>query len=210
MALITDTVIDFQIDDRVLARRPEPCIDKSEVFLSPLHRDNFHTLHRWVNNKTLSQEASEVPFKPERFGAFLKRLDEMAYRPSLAARDYEIHVSNRALVGVAYINCIHYIDRWCRVGVTICDLACRGKGYGRATLELLLRHLFCDCGFHRVEAEAYNFQDAWKHLLMSSGFELKSRLPRYLLRDGDYWDKIIFMMQRSEYTPALSMDNRTG
>ena len=199
MDAVTATVIDVQIEDQDLAHRPEPCIEGAQVLLTPLQRDNFHTLLRWNNDEALHRLASEVPFVHESYGSFKKRFDHSASNLCLDACEYEIHIPDGSLIGEAFIDRIHYFDQRCRVGLTICDQAYRGMRYGRATLELLLRHLFCDCGFHCVEAETYEFHEAWPNLLVSVGFRPVRCWASYLLRDGKHWDKTILALLRSEY-----------
>lgn len=183
---------------------PPPCVRGPHVILTPLRLDNVHTHFRWNNDLELNQLDSEVPFRRESFGMFLRRFERLACRPTPDAVDFEIHTHDGALIGVAYADQLGAGCRRARVSVTIAERAYRGRGLGRASLNLLLHYLFTRRGVHRVMAEAFGFNQAWRHLLATSGFRQEGCLRDYLYRDGTYWDKTIYALFDTAYAAALA------
>ncbi len=182
-------------------RRTHPVLrlDGGPVYLTPLQHANVHTHFRWNNDPELNRLDSEGPVEREAFGDFLKRFDRLAAHPSTTARDFEIHTADSALVGVAFLDHINRHDKRCRVGVTICERSCWGQGLGRAALAALLHHAFVDLGLHRITAESFNYNTAWRRLLASFGFRREGAQRDYLFRDGRYWDKESYALLESEY-----------
>jgi RimJ/RimL family protein N-acetyltransferase len=74
----------------------------------------------------------------------------------------------------------------------------RGKGHMRAALTALLNHLF-DEGLHRVDAEAYAFNERSIRLMEGLGFR-REGLKREALYDGEgYSDIVAFGLLRPDF-----------
>ena len=177
-----------------------PCaeIEGERLSLMPLRMEHVHTHFRWNNDEALNRLDSDAPFKREPFGAFLKRFEQLVYAPHPHERDFEIHTQEGRLVGVAYAENIQPSHRRCRVGVTV-DQAEWGKGYGSEALELLLRYLFTEADVHRIAAEAFAFNAAWKRLLTRAGFRREGCLRDDLYRDGRWHDRETYALLEDEY-----------
>jgi RimJ/RimL family protein N-acetyltransferase len=77
----------------------------------------------------------------------------------------------------------------------------RGQGHMRAALIALLTHLF-DEGLHRVDAEAYAFNERSIRLMEGLGFR-REGLKREALYDGEsYSDIVAFGLLRRDYEAA--------
>ena len=166
--------------------------------LTPLQMKHVHTHFRWNNDEALNRLDSDAPFRRESFGAFLKRFEQLVYKPQPHERDFEIHTQEGRLIGVAYVDGIHPNHRRCRVGVTV-DRAEWGKGYGGEALGLLLHHLFTEANIHRVAAEAFGFNASWKRLLTRAGFRREGCLRDDLYRDGCWHDRETYALLEDEY-----------
>ena len=82
----------------------------------------------------------------------------------------------------------------------------RGEGYCRDVLQSFLSRLFAD-GAHRVEAEAYAFNEASHHLLRRLGFR-KEGVKRQAHFDGHaYCDVIVFGLLASEFHARRRLAN---
>ena len=195
-----NTKIENESGPTPVAAGPEKTpIEGRRVLLTPLQMEHLHTHYRWNNDEALNRLDSETPFVQEPFGAFYRRFEALVYQSQPDARDLEIHTRDGALIGVAFIDDIDEGNRRCRIGITIGEPAYRNQGLGRDALEALLPYLFDTLGFHRVTADAFAYNEAWRHLLTSAGFRAEGCLHDYLFRDGRYWDKMIYAMLNTDY-----------
>lgn len=169
------------------------------LILSDLNYANLYTHYDWNNDPELNRLDSERPFQPEALGEFKARFERMVFHPSETAVDFEVHHVEHGLVGVAYFEAIDAAHRHARFGVTIGARALWGQGLGREAVELLLAYGFGTLGLHRVTADAFAFNGAWKRVLHRCGFRQEGCLREFIYRDGRYWDKEQFGLLQTEY-----------
>lgn len=170
------------------------------VEFTPLQMENIHTHFRWNNDPELNRLDSEVPYEEESFGAFKSRFERMCEEMSSPHRTFEIHaLDEEALIGVAYATQISLHSRHAKVGITIGDRDYWGRGYGRASFEVLLSYCFDRLDLHRVSAETFEYHTAWRDLVEGMGFEKEGTARDYLRRDGRYWNKDFYALLEREY-----------
>lgn len=177
----------------------------SRVVLTRLQFENIHKHFEWNNDPELNRLDSEVPFERETFGVFKARFERMVYRSSPQHLDFEIHLRDGTLIGLAYVMDISPHNRHCTVGVTIGDRSHWGVGFGRESLELLLDYCFNALGMHRVSTAAFEYNEPWRRLIRDAGFRRDGIERDYLYRDGAFWDKEVYSLLAEEYQarPAL-------
>lgn len=181
-------------------------IDGDRIRFTPLQMENIYTHFRWNNDPELNRLDSELPYEKETFGEFKKRFEAMCYEASPANQDFEIHTNDDTLIGLAYVARISRHNSHGLIGVTIGDRDYWGKGYGRESLELLLNYCFEDLKLHRVSAETFEYNTAWRKLVRDIGFQREGAARDYLYRDGEYWDKENYSLLEHEYA-ALDTAN---
>ena len=170
------------------------------VKFTPLQMSNIHTHFRWNNDPELNRLDSEIPYKKEKFGEFKSRFEQMCENPSPSQRTFEIHARDDGeMIGVAYATRINTHNRHAQVGITIGERDYWGRGYGRASFELLLAYCFNMLELHRVSAETFEDHTAWRDLVEGMGFRKEGTTREYLHRDGKYWDKEIYGLLEREY-----------
>ena len=186
-------------------------IEGGRVRFTPLQMENIHTHFRWNNDPELNRLDSEVPYEEESFGTFKERFEQLCNNPSPAHRDFEIHdVEEGQLIGVAYVARISSHHHHGMVGVTIGEREYWGRGYGKESLRLLLRYCFQEIDLHRVSAEAFEYNTAWRDLIDGFGFTKEGTAREYLYRDGEYWDKELYALLESEYRAIIGDTNATS
>ena len=163
-----------------------------------LSLDNIYTHFKWNNDPELNRLDSEVPYVKESFGEFKHRFEQLVDRPDSENLDFEIHVGE-TLIGVAFIQGISDHHLHCSIGLTIGDRDYWGRGFGREAMEILMRHCFESLGMHRVTAEAFEYNDAWKRLVEGMGFTEEGVDRDYLFYDGRFFDRVRYAMLSSEY-----------
>jgi len=177
-----------------------PQLTGPNVSLGPLQMSNLYTHHRWNNDPELNRYDSMEPVPgKEPLSSFKGRLEQMIASPPPGVLDWEIHTAEGELIGLAFADHLSTASQRCRIGVTICDRSCWGKGYGAGTLHVLLDYLFNDLRLHRVAAQSFPFNTAWRKLLEGMGFTHESVQADFLLRDGERFGLHTYAMLRPYY-----------
>ena len=185
--------------------------ENERVRFTPLQMENIHTHLRWNNDPELNRMDSELPHEEESFGTFKERFEQLCNDPSSEHRDFEIHDRVQdELIGVAYVAQISPHHHHALVGVTIGERDYWGQGYGKASLGLLLRYCFQELELHRVSAEAFEYNSAWRDLIESMGFTKEGTAREYLYREGQYWDKELYALLEQEYREHFEETSRAA
>lgn len=185
-------------------------LEKGRVRFTPLQVENIHTHLRWNNDPELNRLDSEIPHEEESFGDFKERFEQLCNDPSPSHRDFEIHdVVEDELIGVAYVARISFHHHHALVGVTIGERDYWGKGYGKESLRLLLHYCFEKLDLHRVSAESFEYNTAWRDLVEGVGFTREGTAREYLFRDGKYWDKKHYALLEQEWRERFEEDVTT-
>jgi RimJ/RimL family protein N-acetyltransferase len=194
-----------------MAEAVQDILKGRRITLTPLGFDNIYKHFEWNNDPELNRLDSELPYERESFGEFKQRFEQMVYNPSPASQDFEIHVEDGTLIGVAYLANISLHNRHCIIGITIGDRGYWGKHYGREALEVLLDYCFNELGLHRVATETFEYNTSWKNLVEEAGFYKEGTEREYLFRDNRFWDKEVYALLESEYSSRQtehSLDRR--
>lgn len=178
-------------------------VDGTSVTLTGLQFDNLYKHFEWNNDPELNRLDSELPYEKESLSEFKRRFEALIYHPSPYSRDFEIHVDGDKVIGVAYIAEISQHNKHCKIGITIGDRDYWGKGYGRAVLRLVLDYCFNELEMHRVSADTFEYNSAWRKLVVWAGFKREGTERDYLFRDGSYWDKETYAILEEEYRAHL-------
>ncbi|WP_457653636.1 GNAT family N-acetyltransferase [Rhodocaloribacter sp.] len=171
------------------------------VLLTPLQIENIYTHFAWNNDPELNKLDSELPFVEESFGEFKRRFEFLLSHPSMNSQDFEIHAEDGKLIGIIEISDISDHNHHCTVSLTIGDRDYWGKGYGRDAMGVLLDYCFNTLKMHRVTAEAFEYDEAWKKLVEGMGFRKEGALRDFVFRDGQYWHKHLYALLDFDYRP---------
>jgi ribosomal-protein-alanine N-acetyltransferase len=124
-----------------------------------------------------------MPETPERYQAYIERVDDPRAAPYLACR-----TEDGAIVG--FLNLSEIV----RGGFKSAYLgyggvaAYAGQGYMTEAMRLLLREAFTKLGLHRIEANIQPGNTRSIALAKRCGFELEGFSPRYLKVGGRWCD----------------------
>jgi RimJ/RimL family protein N-acetyltransferase len=169
------------------------------VHFTRLQLQNIYTHFDWNNDPELNNLDSEIPYVEEGFGDFKRRFERLVYDPRPNGLDYEVHANDGTLIGVAYVTDISEYNAHGTIGITIGNRDYWGKGYGRDALAVLLDHCFEDLGMHRVSAETFEFNDAWRRLVQWAGFEREGVVADFVRRGDEFFDKEIYGLVEGAY-----------
>lgn len=176
-----------------------PVLEGERITLGPLQIENLYKHFEWNNDPELNRLDTEVPYEEESLSEFKRRFERMIYEPSPTQKDFEIIAEGGTLIGVAFIVNISPHNRHCKVGITIGDRNYWGQQYGREALMVVLEYCFDELNMHRVSSDTFEYNDAWRKLVESVGFQKEGVARDYLLRDGEFFDKDIYSLLEAEY-----------
>jgi ribosomal-protein-alanine N-acetyltransferase len=151
--------------------RPPTAADRDE-FIASMRASR--ALHRpWIY----------MPETPERYTAYLARVEDPRAAPFLACR-----VDDGAIVG--FLNISEIVRGSFKSGFLGYGGVARfaGQGYMTEAMRLLLREAFTAVGLHRLEANIQPGNVASIALAKRCGFELEGFSPRYLKIGGRWRD----------------------
>lgn len=169
------------------------------IFFTHLQMDNIYKHFEWNNDPELNDLDSELPYMEESFGDFKRRFERLVYDEHPTSIDFEIHADDGTLIGIAFVSDVSEHNAHASIGITIGNRDYWGKGYGRDALTVLLDYCFQDLKLHRVAAETFEFNDAWRRLVKWAGFEREGLVAEYVRRGDRYWDKEIYGLLEGAY-----------
>lgn len=80
----------------------------------------------------------------------------------------------------------------------------QGQGYGTEALRWLLGWCFKTANMHRVQLEAYEWNERAVRAYQRVGFQLEGRLRQAIWRDGRWWDEIIMGILQDEWQTSVA------
>jgi RimJ/RimL family protein N-acetyltransferase len=127
----------------------------------------------------LREELERAEREPELYGRFIVEVD--GERAGLMA----FEVANRRS-RIAHLRSLMLLPEF------------RGRGVADAAARLLVRHLFLDLDYHRVELECYGFNERAIRHAERAGFVKEGVRRRAYWRHGEWVDGVLFGLVRDE------------
>ncbi len=108
------------------------------------------------------------------------------------------------LIGKAMVEWINWTNSngWLWLGIGEAD--CRGKGFGKQALGLLLQYAFAELNLFRVSAALAEYNEPALNLFRKFGFVEETRRREALHRDNRRWDLMGYGLLRSEWESRLA------
>lgn len=154
--------------------------EKSRAFLTPWEptwRPGEHSFNRYLKLLSIYSQ---------------KRKNNLQY-------SFFIFNSDNELVGgVNVFNIKTGISQSCTLGYWIGQNHSR-KGYMRNALKLLIKQLFLELKFNRIEAACIPRNIASKNLLINIGFEEEGYAKEFLRINGKWEDHLLFALTKNKY-----------
>jgi RimJ/RimL family protein N-acetyltransferase len=162
----------------------------AQVYLRALAAGDLARTHRWHNDPALyatlvgafrfvSPEA-EQQWLAQQTGFSRERVSL-----AICLRPGGTHIGN------LYIYDIDPIARRAQLGIFIGDRRHRGRGYGRAAMDLAIRHAFGDLGLQRLWFTVLADHAAAIRLYERCGFAVEGTLRRHAFKDGQFRDLLV-------------------
>lgn len=110
-----------------------------------------------------------------------------------------VEPASQQLIGYAGIMSISAINRSGEYYILIGDKTCWGKGYGTDTTRCVVAYGFESLNLNRIMLTVSSLNTAGIHAYTNAGFTREGVLRQACYRDGQYHDKIVMSILRSEW-----------
>lgn len=153
--------------------------------------NRFDTLARRLVNY-----AVELPPTEAEARAFAAQFADFATGTGRVMFTIENHEGE--VVGGVNLNSIDERNGTFSIGMQI-DRDHRGKGYGTAAMQLLLRYAFFERRLNKYNGSVLEGNVASATMLKKVGCQEEGRRRQVVYTDGRYWDEILFGLTRDEF-----------
>jgi RimJ/RimL family protein N-acetyltransferase len=171
----------------------------SKVRLRPLRREDVALTAPWRNDPAIRdvQLGHRFPVTAEMEAAwFDARLNDRSGNAcTLAIED----LTDNVFVGYTHFQTIDWIARTAEFGISIGAKDRQGRGLGRESLQLMVRHGFAVLNLNRIWLRAAAFNDKAIALFTSSGFIGEGVLRQHAFVGGQYYDVVVLGLLREDY-----------
>lgn len=139
-----------------------------------------------------------LPALPQQQRELKKLLDSFAENTNkyiFAVRGAE----SDALIGIAGFDDILWTNRVATLFIGIGDPRNTGRGLGKEALQLLLDFGFYELNLDRIQLYVIAYNEAAINLYEGLGFIKEGTLRKFILRDGDRYDLLVYGLLEEEW-----------
>ena len=161
------------------------------IILRPVKKEDLELFNIWRNSIEIKNQALLHPFP------VTTELDEEWF--GYTANDksnktvfFSITDKNDKVLGYTFLNAINWINRNSYFGIIIGEKSQRGKGVGKATLELITNYAFNNLNLHKITLEVVANNIGAIKLYESFGFKQEGELKKHVFVNGKFEDIKIF------------------
>ncbi len=138
------------------------------------------------------------PYSPERYRRIIeKEIDGDTERGD--NRSLMIETLAGELVGSMNLHGSHPRHRTAEIGLGLRSRAYEGKGYASEATRLLLRFVFRELDYAKINLEVYAFNPRALALYEHLGFQHEGRVRSLIVSNGERWDALMMGMTRADY-----------
>ena len=179
-------------------------IQGERVALGPLSRTHLPLYRQWLNDFATQAwagfPARPEPWSEERATAWYERV---ATETEMMGFDI-FETSSWRVIGACLLREINQRHRTAEFGITLGDVADRGKGYGTEAVQLLLDLAFTGLGLNNVQLQVYAFNTGAIRSYQKAGFREIGRRRQAYAMNGKAWDIVYMDCLASEFiSPVL-------
>jgi RimJ/RimL family protein N-acetyltransferase len=177
-----------------------PFIVGKRIYLRPLEREDLNERYTgWLNDRETTRylETGIFPSTREDLQRFYEGLAGSRDHVLLAIvkRDNDLHIGNLKL------GPIYWVHRTATFGILIGDHDCQGKGLGEEATRLAVEYGFFRLNLRKIDLGVYAEHEAAVRCYLKVGFQVEGRAREQLFHEGQYKDRLLMGLLRSEYRP---------
>ncbi|MBM7586467.1 RimJ/RimL family protein N-acetyltransferase [Bacillus pakistanensis] len=166
------------------------------IELSGFLEEDLPIISSWSKNEHLQRNLDALPFKPktnDEIQKWMNHSSEKDFRFAIRLMD------TNELIGYVEVDGILWTHRTGWVTIAIGDGRYWGDGYGKEALTCLISYAFQELNLFRLQLTVFSYNERAIKLYKSLGFEEEGRFRKFLQRDGDRYDMILFGLLKDEW-----------
>jgi RimJ/RimL family protein N-acetyltransferase len=172
---------------------------KQTPSLRELSRADLPTITRWRNDPALIAQLG-APFR------YINRETDEAW--------FEVYLQNRhtevrcviedagTAIGLISLTGIHPVHRTAELHILIGEPEARGKGHGRAAMDLMLRHAFYDLDLRRVWLAVVATNARAEEFYRRLGFQIEGLLREAIYKQGHPHGLVLMGLLKHEFAAS--------
>ncbi len=173
-------------------------LEGDRIMLRPLcERDINRKYLSWINDKEITKYMATGTF-PTTFKELRSFYDKIAKSKTdvmfvILDKKHNLHIGN---IKLGNINWVH---RFADLGIMIGEKKYWGKGYGQEACRLGLGYAFDKLNLNKIILGVYASHKPAIKTYQKVGFKIEGRIKKLLNFEGNYVDKLIMGVSRSEF-----------
>ena len=132
---------------------------------------------------------------------------ESHYNNDQNAVRFVIDTKEDGPIGVLTLTEIDWKNRRAAVGIKIASDVNRSKGYGTDAIMAIMRYVFDELGFHRLEATRLAMNQVSAHIMAKCGFVEEGVKRDYIYKGGQYRDLVETSILADEYYELINTNH---
>jgi len=183
--------------------RPMRFLNGQRLYLRPIEESDLERCQIWANDPIIRKNTLiSFPYDAKAERAWWKSIPRERPRTkinlALVLEDGDRHIGN---VGIFRID---WVNRRAASGTIIGERDCWGKGYATESKRVILEFCFYELGLRRMESEVLSFNEPSIRHLLANGYIEEGRRPQAILKNGRWWDELLFGVTEEAFKTSKS------
>lgn len=167
-----------------------------KVYLRALENEDSQKYYEWINDRDLVQFSGIYRPVPENsHNAWIKNISE---NTSIIVFSI-VRKTDDLLIGTCSLRNIDYVARSAELQIRLGCLDERGKGFGKDSISLLLKHGFDDLNLNRIYLHVFDSNKIAISVYKKSGFVEEGTLRQAQFINGRYVDIKVMSILCGDY-----------
>jgi RimJ/RimL family protein N-acetyltransferase len=183
-----------------------PFLTGERVYLRPMEMTDLDGPYfDWLNDYEVTRflETGSFPTTTATLRNYLENIAKHPNNVMLAIMDKK---TNRH-VGNVKLGNIHPLHRNADIGIMIGDKSFWGKGYGSEAMALIIEYGFTRLNLHKITLGVYADHEGAVNSYKKLGFKMEGTLKEQLFRDGQFRDKAVMGILKSDHAKEKAKKN---
>jgi RimJ/RimL family protein N-acetyltransferase len=169
------------------------------VLLRPIKPSDAASIYMYAKDpEVLKYTLLPSPYRPSDSKRFVRTAMSKKWRKKCIVKAI-VPKPGKTLAGVITLD-LNMGNRRCYVGYWLAR-PYWGRGLAKESLQLMLRLAFETIGLSKVTSSVMHLNVRSYKLLDGAGFKLEGRLRRQMLRNGEWYDELMYGLLKEEWVP---------
>lgn len=168
------------------------------IRLDVLREEDMPSLSQWYQDGDFARQLELHPVIPRSQKQLTEEWVEQAQKSNTMYAFAIRTISQDEFIGMTELAGIQWSHGNSWVGLAIAP-AFQNQGYGRETMELILRFAFHELNLHRIQLMVFGYNERAIKLYEKLGFQREGTYREFLKRDGQYFDVHLYGLLASEW-----------